>query len=103
MSTAPGSHPRPRTAFIVVAMGVFLSVLDLFIVNIAFSAMRREFAGSTLIELAWVLTAYAVVFAAVLVPAGRLGDLYGRRRLFSIGLAVFLIGSALAAIAPSLQ
>lgn len=102
MSSTRGSPPRPRTAFIVVAMGIFLSVLDLFIVNIAFPAMRREFAASTLTELAWVLTAYAVVFAAVLVPAGRLGDLYGRRRLFSIGLALFLIGSALSAAAPSL-
>lgn len=89
-------------AFAVIAVGIFLSVLDLFIVNIAFPAMRREFASSTLTELAWVLTAYAVVFAAVLVPAGRLGDLYGRRRLFSIGLAVFLVGSALSAAAGSL-
>ena len=91
-----------RVAFAVVAIGIFLSVLDLFIVNIAFPAMRLEFAASTLTELAWVLTAYGVVFAAVLVPAGRLGDLYGRRRLFSIGLVLFLIGSGLSATAGSL-
>ncbi len=49
------------------------------------------------------LTAYAICFAAVLVPAGRLGDLYGRRKVFVIGLALFTLGSALCAVAPSVE
>jgi len=93
---------RPWRAFLVIAIGVFLSVLDLFIVNIAFPALRLEFATASLTELSWVLNAYAIVFAALLVPAGKLGDLYGRRRMFLIGLVLFLTGSALSATAGSL-
>src|SRR5829696_7387571 len=94
-------QPNPWRVFAVVGLAVFLSILDLFIVNIAFPDLRRDFAGSDLAALSWVLTAYAIVFAAVLVPAGRLGDLYGRRRLFVGGLALFTLGSALCAVAPS--
>src|SRR6201999_2025525 len=51
-------------------------------------------------SLSWVLSAYAIVFAACLVPAGRLGDLVGRRRTFDLGLVVFALGSAGCAAAP---
>ena len=94
---------KPSRVLAVVGLAVFLSILDLFIVNIAFPDLRRDFEGSSLSGLSWVLTAYAIVYAAVLVPAGRLGDLYGRRRLFVIGLALFTLGSALCALAPSLE
>jgi EmrB/QacA subfamily drug resistance transporter len=94
-------QPNPWRVFAVVALAVFLSILDLFIVNIAFPDLRRDFGGSSLSGLSWVLTAYAIVFAAVLVPAGKLGDLYGRRRMFVGGLALFTLGSALCAVAPS--
>src|SRR3954447_2376741 len=93
--------PNPWRVFAVVALAVFLSILDLFIVNIAFPDLRRDFGGSSLSGLSWVLTAYAIVFAAVLVPAGKLGDLYGRRRMFVGGLALFTLGSAPCAVAPS--
>src|SRR3954464_889561 len=95
--------PNPWRVFAVVALAVFLSILDLFIVNIAFPDLRRDFGGSSLSGLSWVLTAYAIVFAAVLVPAGKLGDLYGRRRMFVGGLALFTLGSALCALAPSVE
>src|SRR3954468_14729370 len=94
-------QPNPWRVFAVVALAVFLSILDLFIVNIAFPDLRRDFGGTSLSGLSWVLTAYAIVFAAVLVPAGKLGDLYGRRRMFVGGLALFTLGSALCAVAPS--
>ena len=94
---------KPSRVLAVVGLAVFLSILDLFIVNIAFPDLRRDFEGSSLSGLSWVLTAYAIVYAAVLVPAGRLGDLYGRRLLFVIGLALFTLGSALCALAPSLE
>jgi EmrB/QacA subfamily drug resistance transporter len=95
-------HPHPWRAFLVLAVPIFLTVLDLFIVNVALPAVAGEFPSASLADLSWVLTAYAIVFAAALVPAGKLGDLYGRRKLYLGGLALFLLGSALAAAAPSL-
>src|SRR4051794_41707010 len=86
--------PRPWLAFAVVAVGTFMAQLDLFIVNIAFPSIQQDFAGTSDRSLSWVLSAYAIVFAACLVPAGRLGDLLGRRRTFELGLAVFAVGSA---------
>jgi EmrB/QacA subfamily drug resistance transporter len=90
-------------AFAVVAVAVFMSVLDLFIVNIAFPDLRREFPAAGLAGLSWVLNGYAIVFAALLVPLGKLGDVLGRRRVFRAGLLAFVLGSALAAAAPSVQ
>jgi EmrB/QacA subfamily drug resistance transporter len=86
----------------VVAVAVFLATLDMFIVNIAVPAIRQGFAGTSVAGVSWVLNAYAIVFAALLVPAGKLGDVIGRRRVFTVGLAAFGIGSALCAAAPSL-
>jgi EmrB/QacA subfamily drug resistance transporter len=100
---SPAEATRARRVLAVVGLAVFLSILDLFIVNIAFPDLRRDFSGAGLSGLSWVLTAYAIVFAATLVPAGRLGDLYGRRRLFVIGLGLFTLGSALCAVAPSVE
>jgi EmrB/QacA subfamily drug resistance transporter len=78
----------------VVCTGVVLSSLDLFIVNVALPQIARGFHGAKLADLSWVLNAYAVVFAAFLVPAGRLADRAGRRGGFLIGVAVFTISSA---------
>jgi EmrB/QacA subfamily drug resistance transporter len=80
---------------------VFAVMLDGFIVNIAFPAIQRDFGGVGLPTLAWVFTAYAIVFAALLGPAGRLADSYGRKRFFLVGLGVFVIGSAACAAAMS--
>ena len=84
-----------------ISIGVFASLLDLFIVNIAFPDLRRDFAGADLTQLSWVLNGYAIVFAALLVPAGRLVDLYGRRRGYVVGLGLFTLASAACAVAPS--
>ena len=67
---SPAEATRARRVLAVVGLAVFLSVLDLFIVNIAFPDLRRDFPGAGLSGLSWVLTAYAIVFAATLVPAG---------------------------------
>jgi len=93
------SHPWKVT--LVVLVGVFVASLDLFIVNIAFPAIARNFRGSSLAGLSWVLNAYAILFAALLVPAGRWSDRAGRRRGFIGGLAVFVTASAACALAPS--
>ncbi|MCW3003481.1 MAG: drug resistance transporter, EmrB/QacA subfamily [Conexibacter sp.] len=85
----------------IVSVGVFVASLDLFIVNIAFPDLERDFAGSSLASLSWVLNAYAIVFAALLVPAGRWADRVGRKRAFLGGLALFTLASAACAAAPS--
>src|SRR3954451_2235761 len=92
---------HPRRTFLMVSVGVFASLLDLFIVNIAFPDLQRDFAGAGLSELSWVLNGYAIVFAALLVPAGRLVDLYGRKNGFVFGMALFTVASAACAAAPS--
>lgn len=93
------SH-RARVAAIV-SVGVFVASLDLFIVNIAFPDIQRDFDGTLLASLSWVLNAYAIVFAALLVPAGRWADRTGRKRAFLFGLALFTAASAACAAAPS--
>src|SRR5260221_3986765 len=79
-----------------------MSSLDLFIVNLAFPYIGREYPGTGLGTLSWVLNGYTIVFAAVLVPAGRWADRIGRRRVFIIGLAAFSIRSLLCRLAPGL-
>ncbi|MFE0461263.1 MFS transporter [Kitasatospora sp. NPDC058965] len=93
-------NPHARATFLVVAAAVFVSNLDLFIVNVALPAMNQQFHGSTLADLSWVLNGYAIVFAALLVPAGRIADRVGHRTGFLTGLALFTASSALCALAP---
>jgi EmrB/QacA subfamily drug resistance transporter len=93
---------RPTLTALIVLTGVFLSSLDLFIVNIAFPSISASFHGESLSSLSWVLSAYTIVFAAALVPAGRWADRAGRKKAFLIGLAVFTASSAVCALAPSL-
>lgn len=99
--TAAQRADRPWRTFFLVSIGVFASLLDLFIVNIAFPDLQRDFAHAGLSELSWVLNGYAIVFAALLVPAGRLVDLYGRKRGFVIGLSLFTVASIACAAATS--
>ena len=99
MSTV--SDTRRVTAVVgVLSLAVFMSSLDLFIVNLAFPYISRQYPGTSLSSLSWVLNAYTIVFAAVLVPAGRWADRIGRRRLFVAGLAGFTVGSVLCGLAP---
>src|SRR6476469_5061710 len=87
---------------LITSVGLFMASLDLFIVNIAFPDLARDFDGTSLSSLSWVLNAYAIVFAALLVPAGRIADRIGRKRVFVTGLTVFAAASALCALAPSI-
>jgi EmrB/QacA subfamily drug resistance transporter len=101
VTTAAASNPRAvRVIVLVLSLAVFMSSLDLFIVNLAFPYISRQYSGTSLSTLSWVLNSYAIVFAAVLVPAGRWADRVGRRRLFVAGLVAFSFGSALCALAP---
>ncbi|MGN6607879.1 MAG: MFS transporter [Jatrophihabitans sp.] len=92
---------RRRFALVVIAAAVFMANLDLWIVNVAFVDIARDLGGS-LSAVSWVLNAYAVTLAALLVPAGRLGDRLGHRRVFLGGVALFTVASVLCAAAPDL-
>src|SRR5919198_5010991 len=91
----------PGLIFAILAVGVFLASLDLFIVNIALPAIERGFSGSSVARISWVLNGYTIVYAALLVPAGKLGDVIGRGRVFPFGLAAVGTGPALFAVCPS--
>lgn len=69
----------------------------------AFDALRQSFAGTSAAELSWVLNGYTVVYAAMLIPAGGLADAHGRRRIFRLGLALFLAASVACGAAPSVE
>ena len=71
------------------------------IVNVAFPDMQRDFADVSRADLSWVFNAYNIVFAALLVPAGRVADLVGRRRMFLIGVGAFVTASVLCGFASS--
>jgi EmrB/QacA subfamily drug resistance transporter len=101
--TVVAKRPRPVLTSLIVLTGVFLSSLDLFIVNIAFPSISANYHGESLSSLSWVLSAYTIVFAAALVPAGRWADRAGRKRAFLLGLAIFTTASALCALSPSLE
>ncbi len=88
---------------LIVGVGVFMASLDLFIVNIAFPAIAKHFGGVSLGSLSWILSAYAIVFAALLVPAGRWADAFGRKRAFLLGLGIFVAASTACALAPSVD
>ena len=94
-------HPRRWLILAVLAAVAFMAQLDLFIVNIAIPAIGRSLGGG-LSGLSWVLNAYAIVFAALLVPAGRLADHHGRRLFLVIGIAVFTLASVACASAGDL-
>jgi EmrB/QacA subfamily drug resistance transporter len=103
LADAAMTHRRFSPAAMAVAvlsLGVFMSSLDLFIVNLAFPYIGHDYGGTSLGSLSWVLNGYTIVFAAVLVPAGRWADRIGRRRVFSTGLVLFTLGSALCGVAP---
>ena len=81
---------------------LFMAMLDNTVVNVALPTIQGHF-GSGVSGLQWVIDGYTLVFAAFMLTGGTLGDLYGRKRVFLIGLTIFTAGSLLAALAPSLN
>src|ERR671926_835333 len=103
------SQPSRRDAssqlvLVIVCAGVVLASLDLFIVNVALPQIARDFhlRGGSLADLSWVLNAYAIVYAALLVLFGRAAERYPRERGFLLGVAVFVAASAACGAATSL-
>ena len=91
---------RPWVVLIVVSLGFFMTLLDLTIVNIAVPNMITKLHAS-LDGILWVINAYALVLAVLLITAGRLGDLRGQRRLFILGVLVFTAASAACGFSPT--
>ena len=88
---APARDPKWWT-LVAVCLGVFMLLLDITIVNVALPDIQGELDAS-LSDLQWVIDAYALSLAALLLTAGSLADLFGRRRVFVIGLVIFTVGS----------
>jgi NTE family protein len=102
-AAAATSRDRRRSLviFATCGLGAFLVSLDVSVANSLLPAIGRDLGQDNRAALSWVITAYAITFAAVLVPAGSLADRLGRRRVFLGGLVVFAVGSAGCAAAPS--
>ena len=93
-STTTTDPDRTRwLALYVLCVGVLMIVLDATIVNVALPSIQDDL-GFSQSNLAWVVNAYLIAFGGLLLLAGRLGDLIGRRRVFLIGLAIFTAASA---------
>lgn len=91
---------RLRSPLPVLMMAVFAIVLDFFVVNVALPAVQAELhAGSAATE--WIVAGYGLAFAVLIITGGRLGDRFGRRRVFCAGLALFVLASALCGLATS--
>ena len=91
---------RAWATLFITSVSMFLVSMDVTIVSVALPDISRDYSGTSSATLSWVFTAYNVTFAALLLLAGKLGDRWGRKRSFQIGLLMFLGASVLAAIAP---
>jgi EmrB/QacA subfamily drug resistance transporter len=94
---APKTAPWP--VFWVASVAAFLVSLDSTMLYAAFGALRAGFPDATAADMSWVLNAYTVVYAAMLIPAGGLADTYGRKRVFLFGVALFIAASAACGLA----
>jgi DHA2 family methylenomycin A resistance protein-like MFS transporter len=93
---------RPGLTLLATCLGLLIGMLDTTAINLALPAMAHDFVGG-IRDMQWVVDAYNITFAAVLLTGGTLGDRFGRRRLFRLGIAVFVVGSVVCAVAPMLS
>jgi EmrB/QacA subfamily drug resistance transporter len=101
-TATPGqvADPRRWKALAVVLIASFMILLDISIVNVAIPSVQRDL-GATFAEIQWVLAGYQLAYAVVLITGGRLGDIFGRKRLFIIGVSGFTLASLICGLAPS--
>jgi EmrB/QacA subfamily drug resistance transporter len=90
---------RKWWTLIAVSVATFMLLLDITVVNVALPSIRRDL-GASFTDLQWVVDAYALTLAALVLTAGSLADRLGRKRLFGAGLAIFSLSSLLCALAP---
>src|SRR5277367_622358 len=94
------ARSRMIWTFVVTSIALFMTSLDNLVVTTALPVIRLHLHAS-LSSLEWTVNAYTLTFAVLLLTGATLGERFGRRRMFLIGLAVFTAGSAAAALAPS--
>ncbi|HZN89440.1 MAG TPA: MFS transporter [Thermoleophilaceae bacterium] len=99
-TTTPAADDRRWLALVVLCVGMLMIVLDVTVVNVALPSVQDDL-GFSQSNLAWVVNAYLISFGGLLLLAGRLGDLIGRRRVFLIGLGIFTVASLLCGVAQS--
>ncbi|NEX59533.1 MFS transporter [Noviherbaspirillum galbum] len=99
----PVGARSPWPSFWIASLAVLLVSIDATVLYAAFGALRRAFAGESAASLSWVLNAYTVTYAAMLVPAGGLADAHGRKRTFLVGASLFIIASFACGAAPSIE
>jgi EmrB/QacA subfamily drug resistance transporter len=101
MMTTIESPPTAWRTLRWTSIAVFMASLDATILFVAFPSIRRSFPTVSAADLSWILNAYTVVYAALLVPAGRLADRVGRRGVFLQGVSIFTLGSLACGVAPT--
>ena len=99
--TVRGKPANPWLALLALVFGLFMALLDVTIVNIAIPSIQGDL-HTDLTTVTWVLNAYSLVFAVLLVTMGRFADQYGRKRIFLLGMVIFSVGSLLCALAPTI-
>ncbi|TMF49001.1 MAG: MFS transporter, partial [Chloroflexi bacterium] len=100
MKTMSGIRNHPMAALGVLVLGLFMTLLDLTIVNIAIPSILDGLHAS-LDQVLWVLNAYSLLYAVLLITSARLGDVYGPRNLFAIGVVIFTVASAFSGLAQN--
>src|SRR5436189_943776 len=98
-----GGTPRSRTGwtFVITSLALVMVTLDNLVVTTALPVIRHDL-GASIEGLEWTVNAYTLTFAVLLLTGAALGDRFGRRRMFAIGLGIFTAASAAAALAPSI-
>ncbi len=102
-SGCPAEGPaggRKWWALAACCFGLFMALLDVTVVNVALPVVQRDL-GASFSALQWVIDAYTIALAMLLVSAGRLGDVFGRKRVFMAGLSIFTLGSLLCGLSAS--
>lgn len=102
MSANIQEDPRRWWALGAIAFGLFMALLDVTIVNVALPSIQKGLHESYT-QLEWIVNAYALVVAVLLVTSSRLGDIFGRKKIFSLGMGVFAVGSLLCALSPHIH
>ena len=98
-----GTSAAARSTLVIASLATLATFLDTTILYVAFPDIGRTFGEASAAELSWVLNAYTIVFAAVLIPAGKFADRFGHRRAFLAGSAVFTVASMACGAAPTVE
>jgi len=100
-AVAAGKDPKRWWALIGLTLALFMALLDNTIVNVALPHIQRSLRTS-ISDLQWIVSGYSLVFGALLITGGKIGDIFGRRRIFVAGLVIFTGASALCGLAPNI-